>query len=141
MISYTNIVICIEPDQILETWPPIYRGQERPARDKLRLSQLSTSLFSTHTKFCLFCLNLYLRVHPTPSSPDRKSFIQDIFRVTPRQRLTRFYPGNAYVCGLSRHGAYVGSGELDGDQTKAEGHEVLPRFGPLGRVMTYVLLV
>jgi hypothetical protein len=35
----------------------------------------------------------------------------------------------------------VGSSEFDGDQTKAEGHEVLPRFGPLGRVMTYVLLV
>jgi hypothetical protein len=35
----------------------------------------------------------------------------------------------------------VESGELDGDQTKVEGHEVLPRFGPLGRVMTYVLLV
>jgi hypothetical protein len=34
----------------------------------------------------------------------------------------------------------VGSGELDGDQTKAGKHEVLPRFGPLGRVMTYVLL-
>jgi hypothetical protein len=33
------------------------------------------------------------------------------------------------------------SGELDGDQTKAGKHEVLPRFGPLGRVMTYVLLV
>jgi hypothetical protein len=51
--------------------------------------------------------------------------------------LTRFNPGNAHVCGLSRHGAYVGSG----DQMKAEGHEVLPRFGPLDRVMTYVLLV
>jgi hypothetical protein len=36
---------------------------------------------------------------------------------------------------------FVGSGELDGDQTKAEGHKVLPRFGPRGRVMTYVLLV
>jgi hypothetical protein len=35
----------------------------------------------------------------------------------------------------------MGSDELDGDQTKAEGHEVLPRFGPLGRVMTYVLPV
>jgi hypothetical protein len=55
--------------------------------------------------------------------------------------MTRFNPGNAHVCELSRHGAYVGSGELGGDQTKAEGHEVLPRFGPLGRVMTYVLLV
>jgi hypothetical protein len=35
----------------------------------------------------------------------------------------------------------MGSGELDDDQTKAEGHEVLPRFGPLSRVKTYVLLV
>jgi hypothetical protein len=35
----------------------------------------------------------------------------------------------------------VGSGELDGDKTKAEGHEVLPRFGLLGRVMIYVLLI
>jgi hypothetical protein len=29
-----NIVICIEPDWILETWPPIYRGHERSSRDK-----------------------------------------------------------------------------------------------------------
>jgi hypothetical protein len=36
---------------------------------------------------------------------------------------------------------FVGSGELNGDQTKTEGHRVLPRFGPFGRVMTYVLLV
>jgi hypothetical protein len=35
----------------------------------------------------------------------------------------------------------VGSGELDGDQTKIGKHEVLPRFDPLGRVMTYILLV
>jgi hypothetical protein len=35
----------------------------------------------------------------------------------------------------------VGFGELDGDQTKAGKDEVLPRFDPLGRVMTYVLLV
>jgi hypothetical protein len=35
----------------------------------------------------------------------------------------------------------MGSGEIDGDQMKAEGHKVLPRFGPLSRVMTYVLLV
>jgi hypothetical protein len=52
-----------------------------------------------------------------------------------------FNPGNAHVCGLSRHGVLVGSGELNGDHTKAEEHEFLPRFGPLGRVMTYVLLV
>jgi hypothetical protein len=53
----------------------------------------------------------------------------------------RFNPGNAHICGLSIHGALMGSGELDGDQTKVEGYRVLPRFGPLSRVMTYVLLV
>jgi hypothetical protein len=32
------------------------------------------------------CLtDLYLRVHPTPYSPDPKSFILDICRVNPRQ--------------------------------------------------------
>jgi hypothetical protein len=36
---------------------------------------------------------------------------------------------------------FVGSGKLDGDQIKAEGHRVLPRFGPLSLVTTYVLLV
>jgi hypothetical protein len=35
----------------------------------------------------------------------------------------------------------VGPGELDGDQTKVEEHGILPRFGPLGRVKAYVLLV
>jgi hypothetical protein len=70
-----SIVICIKPDRICETWPPIYRGQERPARDRLRLSELFTSLFSTHTKFRPVCLNLYLRVHQTPSSPNPKSLI------------------------------------------------------------------
>jgi hypothetical protein len=35
----------------------------------------------------------------------------------------------------------VGSGKFDGDQTKTGKHEVLPRFGPLGRVMNYDLLV
>jgi hypothetical protein len=55
--------------------------------------------------------------------------------------LTRFIPGNAYVEGLSIYGAYWGPGELYGDQTKVEEHESLPRFGPLGRVKAYVLLV
>jgi hypothetical protein len=43
--------------------------------------------------------------------------------------------------GFQSRKCIVGPGELDGDQTKTRKHEVLPRFGPLGRVMTYVLLV
>jgi hypothetical protein len=27
-LPYVNILICIGPYPILETWPPIYRGQE-----------------------------------------------------------------------------------------------------------------
>jgi hypothetical protein len=76
MISYMDIVFCIEPDKgILETWPPIYRGQERLARGILRLSQLSTTLIlDTHqTSPCL--TDPYIHVHLTPSSLDPKSFI------------------------------------------------------------------
>jgi hypothetical protein len=74
--------------------------------------------------------------------PRAKTFLlpgRTVYRMG--QQLTRFNPGNAHVCGLSRHGALVGSGELDDDQTKARGTQSLPRFGPFGRVTTYVLLV
>jgi hypothetical protein len=82
-----------------------------------------------------FCTNL-IRINCLKSSQ------LDVLHVMPfADLLTRFNPGNAHVCRLSNHGALVGSGEVDGDQTKAERQRVLPRFGPLGRVTTYVLLV
>jgi hypothetical protein len=37
-MSYTDVVIYIEPLSFLETWPPIYRGQERTVRDGLKAS-------------------------------------------------------------------------------------------------------
>jgi hypothetical protein len=80
-MSYVDIVICIRPLPILETWPPIYRGQERTVRDRLKASQVySTFTFDTHIVWLI-----YRRVHPTPYSPDPKSFILDICRVSPRQ--------------------------------------------------------
>jgi hypothetical protein len=33
-------VICIEPEPILETWPPIYRGQEGTVEGRLKASQV-----------------------------------------------------------------------------------------------------
>jgi hypothetical protein len=81
-MSYANIVICIGPDRFLETWPPIYRGQERPARDRLRVSQVHRYVYSWYTP-CL--TDLYLRVHPMPYSPNPKSFILDICRINPCQ--------------------------------------------------------
>jgi hypothetical protein len=44
-----NIVICIEPDWFLETWPPIYRGPERMVRDKLKVSQIDHHVYSQYT--------------------------------------------------------------------------------------------
>jgi hypothetical protein len=81
-MSYIDIVICIGLDRFLETWPPIYRGQERPVRDRLRVSQGDHHVYSRYTP-CL--TDLYLRVHSTPYSPNPTSFILDICRVNPRQ--------------------------------------------------------
>jgi hypothetical protein len=51
-MSYIDIVICIGSLPILETWPPIYRGQERMVRDRLKASQVYTpGLLSIHTLF------------------------------------------------------------------------------------------
>jgi hypothetical protein len=33
------------PLPILETWPPIYRGQERTERDRLKASQVDTHVY------------------------------------------------------------------------------------------------
>jgi hypothetical protein len=81
-MSYTDTVICIKPNRFLETWPRIYRGQERPVRDRLRVSQVDHHICSQYTP-CL--TDPYLRVHPMPYSLDPKSFILDICRVNPHQ--------------------------------------------------------
>jgi hypothetical protein len=39
-MSYIDIVIYIRPLPYLKTWPPIYRGQERMVRDRLKASQV-----------------------------------------------------------------------------------------------------
>jgi hypothetical protein len=88
-ISYTNIVICIGPNRFLETWPPIYRGQERPVRDRLRVRQVDHYVYSRYTSYLI---DPYLRVHPTPYSPDPKSFILDICRVNSRHLVSPLIP-------------------------------------------------
>jgi hypothetical protein len=76
-----------------------------------------------------------------PASDDNISKEGRRLVLLPQRPLMRFNPGIAHVCGILIHGALVGSSELDGDHTKAEGHWVLPKFGPLSWVTTYVLLV
>jgi hypothetical protein len=51
-LPYVDIVICIGPYPILETWPLIYRGQEGMVWGRLKASQVEhPSLLSTHTYF------------------------------------------------------------------------------------------
>jgi hypothetical protein len=45
--------------------------------------------------------------------------------------VTRFYPGNVHVCGLSIHEERVGPSKLDGGRTKIGNARDLPRFSPL----------
>jgi hypothetical protein len=55
-------------------------------------------------------------------------------------RVMRFNPGNAHTWGLLIHGVYVGSDELDGDQT-TQGNTGFTQVWPPCWAMTYVLLV
>jgi hypothetical protein len=48
-MSYVDIVIHPEPLPILETWPPIYRGQERMVRDRLKASQVYSYVYFRYT--------------------------------------------------------------------------------------------
>jgi hypothetical protein len=51
-LPYVDIVICIVPYLILETWPSIYRGQEGTVWGRLKASQVEhPSLLSIHTYF------------------------------------------------------------------------------------------
>jgi hypothetical protein len=51
-LLYVDIVICIGPYPILETWPTIYRGQEGTVEARSKASQVEyPSLLSTHTYF------------------------------------------------------------------------------------------
>jgi hypothetical protein len=51
-LPYVDIVICIVPYPILETWPSIYRGQEGTVQGRLKASQVEhPSLLSIYTYF------------------------------------------------------------------------------------------
>jgi hypothetical protein len=46
------LVICVEPNPILETWPSIYRSQEGTVEGRLKESQVEhPSLLSIYTYF------------------------------------------------------------------------------------------
>jgi hypothetical protein len=44
-MPYVDIVIYVGSLPILETWPPIYRGQEGTVRDRLEASQVYAHIY------------------------------------------------------------------------------------------------
>jgi hypothetical protein len=51
-LPYVDVVICIGPYSVLETWPPIYRGQEGTEEGRLKASQVKhLSLLLIYTCF------------------------------------------------------------------------------------------
>jgi hypothetical protein len=76
-MSYTNVVICIGPLLFLETWPPIYRGQERTLRDGLKASQVHHHVYFRYT-LCLtnFTFEFIRRPAPPIISPSYWTFVE-----------------------------------------------------------------
>jgi hypothetical protein len=76
-MSYVDIVICIGSLPVLETWPPIYRGQERMVRDILKVSQSSPYVYFRYTP-CLtnFTFDFIRRPISSILSPSSRTFIE-----------------------------------------------------------------
>jgi hypothetical protein len=76
-MSYVDIVICIGSLQILETWPPIYRGQERTVRDRLKASLVYRHVYFRYTP-CLTDFTFEFIRRPTPPilSHSSRTFVE-----------------------------------------------------------------
>jgi hypothetical protein len=76
-MSYVDIVIRPRPLPILETWPPIYRGQERTVRDRLKASQVYSYVYFRYTP-CLTDFTFEFIRHPIPPilSPSYWTFVE-----------------------------------------------------------------
>jgi hypothetical protein len=76
-MSYTNIIIRTGPFPVLETWPPIYRGQERTVKDRLKASQVYSYVYFRYTP-CLTAFTFEFIRRPTPPilSPSYWTFVE-----------------------------------------------------------------
>jgi hypothetical protein len=76
-MSYTDVVICIGLLPFLETWPPIYRGQERTARDRLKANQVHHHVYFRYAP-CLTDFTFEFIRRPTSPilSPPSRTFVE-----------------------------------------------------------------
>jgi hypothetical protein len=76
-MSYTDVVICIGPLPFPETWPPIYWGQERTARNRLKASQVHHHVYFRYTP-CLSNFTFEFIRRPTSPilSPSSRTFVE-----------------------------------------------------------------
>jgi hypothetical protein len=76
-MSYIDIVICVGLLPILETWPPIYRGQERMVRGRLKASQIDTYIYFRYTPYLTdFTFDFIRRPTPPILSPSYWTFVE-----------------------------------------------------------------
>jgi hypothetical protein len=76
-MSYVDIVICIGSLPILETWPPIYRGQERTVRDRLKASQVYTHVYFRYAPCSTdFTFKFIRRPISLILSPSSRTFVE-----------------------------------------------------------------
>jgi hypothetical protein len=76
-MSYIDIIICIGSLPIFETWPPIYRGQERTARDRLKASQVYTHVYFRYTLCLTGFIFEFIQCPISPIlSPSSRTFVE-----------------------------------------------------------------
>jgi hypothetical protein len=73
---YVDIIICIGSLPILEIWPPIYRGQERTVRDRLRENQVYSYVYFQYAP-CVTEFTFEIIRRPTLPilSPSSRTFV------------------------------------------------------------------
>jgi hypothetical protein len=70
-------VICVGPYPILETWPPIYRGQEGTVKGRLKASQVEHPSYFRYTLISTNFTFEFMRCPISPIlSPSSRTFVE-----------------------------------------------------------------
>jgi hypothetical protein len=112
-MPYVDIVICVGSLPILETWAPIYRGQERMVRDRLRVSESSPYVYFRYTSCLTDCTFKFIRRPISPIlSPSYWTFVE-LTLVTPTSCLVSYSQHTVATRLLELYCLGVEEGELN----------------------------